>query len=127
MTSDKKISANQRNATKSTGQKTARGRALARLNAAKHGLYSDTRLLPGEDRRLYRKLAVDIMDFFRPIGPVEETLTDQILSEIWRLKRYERAERSLFERFHEGRALTVLRGFTDRELDHLKQIASEEI
>jgi len=37
MTSRKQIAANRRNARKSTGPRTARGKAIARLNGLKHG------------------------------------------------------------------------------------------
>jgi hypothetical protein len=49
MTSDRQTEANRRNALLSTGPKTPEGKAIAALNALKHGLLSRDALLPGED------------------------------------------------------------------------------
>jgi hypothetical protein len=49
MASDKQMRANRQNARKSTGPKTPEGKAVARLNALKHGLLSQQILLPNED------------------------------------------------------------------------------
>jgi hypothetical protein len=125
MTSDRKIIANRGNAAKSTGPKSLRGKSLSRLNAAKHGLYSSTRLLPGEDHAHYRALATAITDYFKPLGPVEETLTDQIIGEAWRLKRNGRAEYGLFERFHEGRTLRILKGEKSTDQAKLEPAGNE--
>ena len=58
MTSKKQIQANRRNARKSTGPKTAKGKAVVRLNALKHGLRAENALLlPGEDGEELSKLA----------------------------------------------------------------------
>jgi hypothetical protein len=46
MTTQAKIDANRRNATKSTGPKTAAGKARVSLNALKHGLSAQTMVLP---------------------------------------------------------------------------------
>ena len=57
MTSDKQADANRRNARKSTGPKTPEGKAVARLNAVKHGLLSQEVLLPGEDESALERFA----------------------------------------------------------------------
>jgi hypothetical protein len=49
MTSSRQVQANRRNALKTTGPKTAEGKAAVCLNAMKHGLLSREVLLPGED------------------------------------------------------------------------------
>jgi hypothetical protein len=46
MTSDQKIAANRNNAKKSTGPRTAAGRATSRLNARRHGLATGIRADP---------------------------------------------------------------------------------
>jgi hypothetical protein len=40
MTSERQLAANRQNALKSTGPRTPAGRAIASLNAARHGLYA---------------------------------------------------------------------------------------
>ncbi len=56
MTSEKQSKANRRNALKSSGAKTPEGKNVVRLNAVKHGLLSQTVLLPGEDAETLKKL-----------------------------------------------------------------------
>ena len=51
MTCNKQARANRRNARKSTGPKTQKGKAVVRLNALKHGLLPQEVLLPNEDER----------------------------------------------------------------------------
>ena len=49
-TSEARIAANRENARKSTGPKTAEGKARSRVNARKHGLTGDGVALPAEDK-----------------------------------------------------------------------------
>ena len=46
----RKIEANRANAEKSTGPKTAEGKAMSRMNAIKHGILSREVVLRGESR-----------------------------------------------------------------------------
>ena len=57
MASEKQMLANQKNALKSTGPKTAKGKALAKRNSRKHGLWAkDVVITEGEgaEERLQR-------------------------------------------------------------------------
>jgi hypothetical protein len=107
MTTEKKIAANRRNAQKSTGPKSGRGKSLARFNALKSGLYAASRLLPGEDHGAYRRLSKRLLERFQPTDPIEELIVDQILSNIWRIQRLERAERAYLEKVDEARSRRV--------------------
>ncbi len=49
MTSAKQAAANRRNAAKSTGPKSAKGKQIARMSALKHGLQAEHVVSPGED------------------------------------------------------------------------------
>ena len=53
--SERKKAANRANAQKSTGPKTAEGKARSRLNAVTHGLCAVVIEIPGEDRELLEK------------------------------------------------------------------------
>jgi hypothetical protein len=95
-TSVKQIAANQANAQKSTGPKTPEGRAVAKMNALKHGIFSKEVLVKGlnikESRRDLEDLYERFWQQYSPVGPVEEMLVDQIITAHWRLRRVLRAE-----------------------------------
>jgi len=114
--SEKKLKANRENAKKSTGPRTARGKANSRRNALKHGLFarhwSDFGVL-GEDQREYEKLLNDFCDQYQPIGRAEELEVERITICWWRLKRawrYENAES------HIG-----VRDFARQEIDYQEE------
>jgi len=92
--SDKQLAANRRNAQKSTGPKTAEGKAITRLNALKHGLLARLEVLPGLERPEdwqdhYQAVLADL----RPVGYVEEALAERVALLLWRLGRSARYER----------------------------------
>ena len=90
--STRRLEANRLNATKSTGPKTATGKAVVKYNAVKHGLLATEIILPDEDAgdvtEFERKLRASLL----PVGPMEELLTDRIVSSAWRLRRLARME-----------------------------------
>lgn len=92
----KQIEANRRNARKSTGPRTAAGRAVSRLNAVKHGILSREVLVRGvhgrESSREFTALHQRFTADLQPAGPVEEMLVDQIVTTHWRLRRALTAE-----------------------------------
>jgi hypothetical protein len=96
MTSDKQAQANRQNALKSTGPKTAEGKAAVRLNALKHGLLSQEVLLPGEDRAALEELSARLADELQPVGELEALLVEQITAAAWRLRRLRRVEAGIF-------------------------------
>ena len=68
MASEKQIEANRRNSRKSSGPKTAKGKARVRLNAIKHGLTAATVVLPGEDPAVLEARVEAWKDDLRPPG-----------------------------------------------------------
>jgi hypothetical protein len=95
MSSEAKTAANRRNALKSTGPTTGRGRDKSRLNAVKSGIYATTQVLPGEDENARCQLVKSNLEHFAPVGPVENLLVRQITVEEWRLRRIDRADGAL--------------------------------
>src|SRR5215469_16925263 len=77
MASEKHIAANRRNASRSTGPKTAEGKARMRLNALKHGLTADTVVLPGEDPAALEARVDAWKDDLRPGGALEDYLVER--------------------------------------------------
>jgi len=94
--SQKQLTANRKNAAKSTGPKTAEGKAAVRHNAAKHGLYARSRII--RTRRLTEdpaeySLALNILErTFNPKGFYEHAFVEKIADCLWRLRRARRAE-----------------------------------
>ena len=84
--------ANRRNAQKSTGPRTTKGRAAVSQNAVKHGLLTRKDVICSEsqaDFDLYRRR---ILDELAPDTPMESTLAERIVSLSWRLKRIGRIQ-----------------------------------
>jgi len=92
MASDRQIEANCKNARRSTGPTTALGKARSSLNAVRHGLSARNAVLPQEDHRAYLDLLASLKAEFRPQGPLEAFLVQQMASAQWRLLRTARME-----------------------------------
>lgn len=105
MTSERQMAANRANALRSTGPKTAKGKAAIRLNALRHGLLARDVVLPEEDADAFEELRNQVRASLSPIGPIEEFLIDQIVNAMWRLRRLAQAEALLFHsRMHAVKA-----------------------
>lgn len=87
MTTAKQVEANRKNATRSTGPRTAEGKQRSSFNALSHGMTAKAPTLPTEDpaefEEFRRCLTVDLA----PSGALEERLVDEIASLTWRLRR----------------------------------------
>ena len=87
----KQLAANRNNAQKSTGPKTAAGKAVAKLNAVKHGLLSAEVLVQGlhytESPYEFRAYRLRFWQELAPVGPLEEILVDEIVTNRWRQRR----------------------------------------
>lgn len=85
---------NRRNAAKSTGPRTARGKAIAAGNALRHGIFAQRLLLPGEDAAELTRLKCGLVRSLKPRNAMEMELVERILSISWKLRRLQRAERA---------------------------------
>jgi hypothetical protein len=93
MTSRRKAEANRRNAQRSTGPRTAAGKArVAKNRQVIHGLVSTQVLLPGEDRATFDAFADALRRACNPEGAREEFLVDTMIAAGWRLRRLARME-----------------------------------
>ena len=86
------MAANRANARKSTGPNTSEGKAASRMNALKHGILSREVLVSGENEEELTALHEWFRDDLKPVGPIEITLVDQIVTTHWRLRRVLAAE-----------------------------------
>jgi hypothetical protein len=98
--SDRKRKANQKNAKKSTGPKTPRGKSNSRTNAVKHGFFANPSRIweAGESPRVYKELLEDLWDRWLPVGKVEEALVEKLARLFWKQKRIGRYEDSMTQK-----------------------------
>jgi hypothetical protein len=120
--SAKRIAANRENAKRSTGPKTPEGKAVARLNAMKHGIFSEMTVVDFEDeddlevfgRRMRAELA--------PVGELELALADRLVSLAWRIRRLTGIEGELLEAGNSDRQPgCAFGGYTGEKLQRLNR------
>jgi hypothetical protein len=109
--SPRKLAANRKNALKSTGPKTVRGKEVSSRNSRKHGLFARQFMdffAHSEDPDEYDALWEGLRKQFQPIGAGEEMEVERIAQSWWRLKRayrYENAMNRVAQRDLAGREL----------------------
>ena len=97
MATKRQIAANRRNARRSTGPKSAAGKAASSANALRHGLTAArTVVLPDEDGEAYERLRQGVLADLDPAGALQEALAQRIVVLLWRLDRAARLEAELF-------------------------------
>ena len=92
MTTVKQIAANQANALKSTGPRTAEGKAVSRANAVRHGALAQVVVVEGEDADDFGALLGALKADLSPVGALEEALVEKVAMAIWRGRRLIAAE-----------------------------------
>jgi hypothetical protein len=93
MISDRQLEANRANALKSTGPRTAEGKAHVAANAIRHGLLSELRILPGlEEVEHWQYHMEQTLADMEPEGHMECLLAERIALVLWRLARTARYE-----------------------------------
>ena len=97
MATKRQIAANRRNARRSTGPKSAAGKAASSANALRHGLAAARAVvLPDEDADAYERLRQGVIADLAPAGALQEALAQRIVVLLWRLDRAARLEAELF-------------------------------
>ncbi|MBN1506249.1 MAG: hypothetical protein JW955_05360, partial [Sedimentisphaerales bacterium] len=92
MTTEAQITANRINAQKSTGPRTAEGKAIVAQNAIKHGLLSRRAVIKDEDPAEFEGYRAAMIESLRPRDAAEESVVQRIVNLSWRLKRAERMQ-----------------------------------
>lgn len=87
---------NRANAQRSTGPRTAAGKASSSRNATKHGLLSSVALLEGEDANALAELREGLLADLGPAGMLEELFAERVVTCAWRLRRAHQVEVSVF-------------------------------
>src|ERR1700737_1801333 len=103
MATEAQTEANRENSQRSTGPKSADGKARSSRNAILHGLRSRRTLVPGEDGQGFLEFALTWTDELEPVGAVETFYAEEAISLAWRMRRFTRIEGGLFELLEELR------------------------
>jgi hypothetical protein len=90
LTAAQRSEINERNASYSTGLKTASGRDKARRHALKHGLRADTLALPNEDPELVAERCRAWNDYYRPQSPAAQHLVNECVQATLLSERFHR-------------------------------------
>src|SRR5882724_9410437 len=96
MPTEAQINANRINAQKSTGPKSAEGKARSSLNALKSGIDAWPHIIPGEDPAELEALAAAFHDQYQPADPTQLALVDTLISTEWIQRRLRRIEAQLW-------------------------------
>jgi hypothetical protein len=92
MSAESQTSDNRNNSNKSTGPRTAAGKARSSRNSTIHGLTGKSPILPGEDPADLLDLAAQYCTDLHPEGQVEEDLVERMAIATYRLRRIARIE-----------------------------------
>ncbi len=113
MTTEAQVAANRLNAQKSTGPRTAEGKAAVTGNAVQHGLRAQAVVLPGEDGQEYARYRGQMRERLQPADVEEIELAERIVGLSWRLRRAGRYHDAVFEALY------------DRQVGEMAAAASE--
>jgi hypothetical protein len=91
-----KIVANRKNAKRSTGPRTERGKSVTKFNAVILGLFAKHVVIPIHDgykpEKAFQTLLDGLHEEFQPVGLYEEWLIVKVAECMWRLRRATRCE-----------------------------------
>jgi hypothetical protein len=85
---------------KSTGPRTAEGKAISAMNAMRHGLTGRVVVLPSEDMNVYRAFCKELMEELAPETPLERQCAQTFCDTQWRLNRARSYEDSMLALGH---------------------------
>ncbi len=116
------IQANQLNAQKSTGPRTAEGKERVSQNALKHGLLARDAVIQGEDPAEFEVYREGMLRELAPAGAVEAMLAARVVGLSWRLRRAERLQNAAFAALDDGEPEPLL----EARHEEWKQIKGSE-
>jgi hypothetical protein len=97
MSTEAQVAANQQNAQRSTGPKSATGKATICLNAFRHGLAGAFMILPDEMREDFNELYEGLRSEHQPETPTEILLVEGMAQHYWLKQRALRLQKSCFD------------------------------
>jgi hypothetical protein len=118
MATAEQIRANRNNAKKSTGPKSANGKARSRLNGLTHGMRSEEVVLVSESKEDYDKHLAAWTADWNPPTMARAHLVEKLAFNAWKSKRLARMEKSRIERRYDE----ALKEFTEVEEARVRSI-----
>ena len=97
MATEKQIKANRANARRSTGPKSAEGKAKSAQNAIKHGLLSQSLLVGDESEADFDVLIQGLIDSHQPQDLAEALLVEKMAIALWKMRRLHAVESATIE------------------------------
>lgn len=95
---EKKLSANRMNARKSTGPRSANGKAKSSRNSLRHGLLAQSPIISGvESRKQWEGHRDAVLESFGPLDYPHKLLAIQLAVSLWNLWRADRIEAKMAE------------------------------
>lgn len=101
MASQAQVEANRRNAQRSTGPRSERGKAAVARNAITHGFFCRHLVLPGERQAELEALRQSVARRLRPIDAVEAIYVERFVVAAWKLRRVLAGEARTYGRARE--------------------------
>jgi hypothetical protein len=98
MATDLQIVANRRNAKRSTGPRTPKGKAASSGNALKSGIYAKAIIIQGEDPAEFQALQKGYYRDYQPATTDERILLDDVVQLAWRKKRLDNTYNQMWMR-----------------------------
>src|SRR5262245_6617266 len=95
MASQRQLEANRANAKRSTGPRSANGKARSSKNALIHGLTAQDIVINEEDPAEFERLRICLREDFNCNTNLERELVDRLAGLLWRLRRVPGLEASL--------------------------------
>jgi hypothetical protein len=89
----KQAAASRANSQKSTGPRSAAGKAVSRFNALKHGIYAVHQIM-FED---LAELSAEYHELYSPADSKQRFLVDTLVHHEWRIRRIRRVEAALWQ------------------------------
>ena len=86
------MAANRRNALKSTGPCTEKGKAVSRLNALRHGLRARAAIVSAESLHELSQIRDHFLHSFQPETPEQARLVERMACARWQLLNWQRVE-----------------------------------
>jgi len=97
MATEAQVLANRLNAQKSTGPRTAAGKAVVSQNAVTHGLLARKTVISGEDPGQFETYRAQLLAELHPAGVLEAVLAERIVGLAWRLRRADCLQAEVFD------------------------------